>query len=99
MDNTLFWQAVLDIDNANTTELQQALEDLQAAESYLNEAGPAEIDQAICRYNAAKERYEWLVREAKLAMGLPVAWERWPSMAQSKLNKAYKVYANQLNQF
>lgn len=58
------------------TELQQALEDFRAAESYLNEAIPEQVDRAICRYNAADERLTWLLREAKLAMGIRVDWEK-----------------------
>ena len=54
----------------------EAAEELQAAEIYLNEATPELVDRAICRYNAADERLKWLLREAKLAMGIKVDWEK-----------------------
>lgn len=60
----------------NTAELQEALSELRAAESYLNEASAELVDRAICRYNAADGRVKWLLREAKLAMGIKVDWER-----------------------
>lgn len=60
----------------SNAELQQALEDYRAAENFLNEASAEQMDRAICRYNAAEARLNWLLRDAKLAAGLPVDWEK-----------------------
>ncbi|MDD4565498.1 MAG: DUF2508 family protein [Eubacteriales bacterium] len=59
------------------TELQQAIEDFHAAESFLDEASAEQMDRAICRYNAAEARLTWLLREAKLASGIKVDWGFW----------------------
>jgi hypothetical protein len=61
---------------SNTAELQEALEDYRAAETYLNEASAELVDRAICRYNAADERLKWLLREAKLESGIKVDWKK-----------------------
>lgn len=60
----------------SNAELQQALEDYRAAENFLNEASAEQMDRAICRYNAAEARLNWLLRDAKLASGIGVDWDK-----------------------
>jgi len=80
-------------------ELQQALEDFHAAESFYNEATPEQMDRAICRYNAAEARLSWLLRDAKLASGIGVNWdkleEKWAELAIKRLEEMANEQAQQ----
>lgn len=81
------------------TELQQALEDYRAAESFLDEASAEQMDRAICRYNAAEARLSWLLRDAKLASGIGVKWEKleekWAKLAIKRLEEMANEQAQQ----
>lgn len=75
----------------SNAELQQAIEDYRAAENFLNEASAEQMDRAICRYNAAEARLSWLLRDAKLASGIGVGWdkleEKWAELAIKRLEE------------
>ena len=83
----------------SNAELQQAIEDFHAAESFYNEATPEQMDRAICRYNAAEARLTWLLRDAKLASGIKVDWaeleEKWAKLAIKRLEEMAKEQAQQ----
>lgn len=83
----------------SNAELQQAIEDYRAAENFLNEASAEQMDRAICRYNAAEARLSWLLRDAKLASGIGVNWDKladkWAELAIKRLEEMANEQAQQ----